>query len=215
MKTSTLVAILIVAAIPVLAIAGYAVAHRNSSPSTNTPAVTPTPTATPSAPADAVSAHQVVLATDKGNITINLYPDKAPWSVKNFATLGTRGYYNGIIFHRVIKNFMIQGGDPTGTGTGGESAYGKGFGIEVNNGLNFNEPGMLGMARTSDPNSNGSQFFITVAPYTSGNNQYTVFGKVADSASMAVVTAIDSVDTDSSDKPTTDVHITGFTITQP
>jgi cyclophilin family peptidyl-prolyl cis-trans isomerase len=108
-----------------------------------------------------------------GDIVTEFYPDKAPNHVRNFKWLADHGFYNGVKFHRVIKGFMIQGGDPTGTGSGGP-------GWSVN--AEFNDrkhvPGILSMARTPDPNSAGSQFFIMHGTTPSLDNQYTVFGKV-------------------------------------
>lgn len=163
-------------------------------------------------PTDAVIASKVILKTSKGDINLDLYPDAAPIAVKNFVTLGKRGYYNDVIFHRVIKDFMIQAGDPTGTGTGGESIYGTPFAVEQNQYKYV--PGTLGMAKTLDPVSNGSQFFIvTEQDQPSLDGGYTIFGQ-ADEASMAVVKAIAAVPTDSNDKPTSEVKITGFEIVQ-
>lgn len=214
MKPSVLAIIIAVLAIPVIVLI---VTSRNSKSATPTP--TPTaaaPTAVAKAadlvdPADTVSAHQIVLSTDKGDITINLYPDDAPKTVKNFVTLGKRGYYNGIIFHRVIKSFVIQAGDPSGTGQGGESIYGKNFPDEIN--AHKIVKGTLAMANAG-PNTNGSQFFIvTQSDQTSLDGHYTVFGQI-DPASQGTVDAIAAVPTDSNDKPTTDVNITGFKIVQ-
>lgn len=183
--------------------------------STETVTSTPVPSTTSSAvtvPADAVSAHQIKLSTTKGDILLNLYPEDAQLAVQNFVTLGTRGYYNGTIFHRVIANFMNQGGDPTGTGSGGESIYGKIFKTELNNHKFI--AGSLGGARTSAMNTNGSQFFINAAAYPSLDGQYTQFGQTADDASLAVVQAINSVKTDSGDKPLEDIKVTAFSITK-
>ena len=103
-----------------------------------------------------------VIKTNLGNITIKLFNDEAPKTVENFVTHSKNGYYDGIIFHRVIENFMIQGGDPTGTGCGGESIWGKGFEDEIDMNLH-NFYGALSMANTGRPFSNGSQFFIVQA----------------------------------------------------
>ncbi|MFA5271827.1 MAG: peptidylprolyl isomerase, partial [Candidatus Omnitrophota bacterium] len=105
----------------------------------------------------------VVLETNKGKIEIKLMPDIAPKACENFIKLVEKGYYDGIIFHRVIKNFMIQGGDPTGTGRGGNSVWGKPFEDEVSSSVAFNKPGLLAMANAGS-STNGSQFFITTIP---------------------------------------------------
>jgi cyclophilin family peptidyl-prolyl cis-trans isomerase len=136
---------------------------------------------------DIISAKVIIIKTNKGNIELELYPDKTPKTVQNFATLAKRGYYNGIAFHRVIDNFMIQGGDPTGTGSGGESIYGGKFEDEILPDLKFTGPGILAMAN-SGPNTNGSQFFIThvATPWLDG--KHTIFGEVT--KGMDVVNAI-------------------------
>ncbi len=104
-----------------------------------------------------------IINTNYGTIEIELYTDKAPKTVENFVGLAKQGYYNGIIFHRVIADFMIQGGDPTGTGSGGASLWGSSFEDEIVTELTHDEPGILSMANAG-PNTNGSQFFITVCP---------------------------------------------------
>ncbi len=119
----------------------------------------------------------VVLVTNYGNIELKLFPKKAPLAVENFRKLVQKGYYNGTIFHRVIKGFMIQGGDPTGTGMGGTSIWGKEFKNEYAPNLTFDRPYLLAMANRG-PNTNGSQFFITVAKTPWLNGGYTIFGKV-------------------------------------
>ncbi|HEY6435445.1 MAG TPA: peptidylprolyl isomerase, partial [Ignavibacteriaceae bacterium] len=136
-------------------------------------------------------------------VEIELYADQTPKTVENFVGLAKKDYYNGIIFHRVIPNFMIQGGDPTGTGRGGESLWGKPFADEIVPSLVFDEPGILAMAN-SGPNTNGSQFFITVAATTWLNGNHTIFGKVIEG--MDVVYAISKVATSKpGDKPLQDV----------
>jgi peptidylprolyl isomerase len=124
-----------------------------------------------------INAKNVVLETNYGNIELKLFPKKAPLAVENFTKLVQKGYYNGTIFHRVIKGFMIQGGDPTGTGMGGESIWGKEFKNEYAPNLVFDKPFLLAMANRG-PNTNGSQFFITVAPAPWLNGGYTIFGEV-------------------------------------
>lgn len=118
-----------------------------------------------------------VMKTNMGVIEIQLYPKEAPKTVENFTTLATQGYYNGIIFHRVIENFMIQGGDSTGTGMGGRSIYGGDFGDEFVMGLVFDKPGLLAMANRG-PNTNTSQFFITTGKTDWLNYKHTIFGEV-------------------------------------
>lgn len=118
-----------------------------------------------------------VLETNQGNIEIKLMPDIAPLTCENFEKLIEKGYYNGLIFHRVIKDFMIQGGDPTGTGMGGNSIWGKKFQDECIPSINFDKKGLLAMANAG-PGTNGSQFFITTAKTPWLNMRHTIFGEV-------------------------------------
>lgn len=123
---------------------------------------------------------------------------------RNFAELARRGYYNGTKFHRIIENFMIQGGDPTGTGRGGASIYGKTFDDEIHPDLKHTGAGILSMAN-SGPDSNGSQFFITIAPTQWLDGKHTIFGRI--NSGMMVVKQIGSVECDGSDRPIDDVKI--------
>ncbi|MER3480920.1 MAG: peptidylprolyl isomerase [Meiothermus sp.] len=115
------------------------------------------------------------LETTKGKFLVDLYEEQAPKTVNSFVFLALNHYFDGIVWHRVIPGFVAQTGDPTGTGTGGP---GYQFGLEVTPSLNYDQAGVLGMARTADPNSNGSQFFITYGPTPNLNGQYTIFGQV-------------------------------------
>jgi len=119
----------------------------------------------------------VILETTQGKITLELFPKVAPLAVENFTTHVKNGYYNGLVFHRIIKGFMIQGGDPTGTGSGGESIWKKPFDDEFSPNVVFNRKGILAMANAG-PATNGSQFFITVAPTQWLNGRHTIFGEV-------------------------------------
>jgi cyclophilin family peptidyl-prolyl cis-trans isomerase len=139
-----------------------------------------------------------IIKTNVGNIELELFAKETPKTVENFVTLAKKGYYKGIIFHRVIKNFMIQGGDPTGTGTGGESAWGGKFEDEIVPSLKFEKEGILAMANAG-PGTNGSQFFITLVPTPWLNGHHTIFGKVI--KGMDVVKAIGVVKTAKGDKP--------------
>ncbi len=116
----------------------------------------------------------VTMETDRGTIELELYPEHAPQTVNNFVFLAGEGFYDGVIFHRVISNFMIQGGDPTGTGTGGP---GYRFGDEVRENPLKHETGVISMTNAG-PNTNGSQFFITHGPQPHLDGNHTVFGKV-------------------------------------
>jgi cyclophilin family peptidyl-prolyl cis-trans isomerase len=139
-----------------------------------------------------------VIETNKGTFELELFAKHAPKTVENFATLAAKGYYNGLIFHRVIKDFMIQGGDPTGTGSGGESIYGKTFPDEIVRTLHHDEPGILSMANAG-PNTNGSQFFITTVETPWLDGRHTIFGKVI--SGMNVVVDISKTKADRNDKP--------------
>ncbi|CAJ0936391.1 unnamed protein product, partial [Mesorhabditis belari] len=146
----------------------------------------------------------VVLETSMGKVAVELYWKHAPKTCRNFAELARRGYYNNTIFHRIISDFMIQGGDPTGTGRGGASIYGDKFADELDERLKHTGAGILSMAN-SGPNTNGSQFFITLAPTQHLDGKHTIFGRVA--AGMKVVQNMGRVDTDNGDRPLAAVRI--------
>ena len=148
---------------------------------------------------------------DGGKIVCELYPDKAPQSVRNMIALANKGFYDGLIFHRVISGFMIQGGCPKGTGTGGPGYCIKGefFFNGVKNDLKHKR-GVLSMARSSSPNSAGSQFFIMHADAKHLDGQYAAFGKVT--SGMDVVDAIASVQTDRNDRPQVEQKIASITV---
>lgn len=151
----------------------------------------------------------VVLETSAGTIELTLFCDVAPKACENFIGLADKGYYNGVIFHRVIKGFMIQGGDPTGTGAGGESVFGGPFEDEVNPEVTFDKAGILAMANAG-PGTNGSQFFITVAATPWLNGHHTIFGEV--SAGYEVVQKIENSPTGAGDKPLKEVKILRATV---
>jgi peptidylprolyl isomerase len=146
----------------------------------------------------------VVFETNQGNIELTLFADKAPKTVQNFVGLVKKGYYDGLIFHRVIKGFMIQGGDPTGTGSGGTSLWGGNFADEIDPNLVFDKQGILAMANRG-PDTNGSQFFITTVPTPWLNGHHTIFGQV--SSGYDVVSKIESTPTGSGDRPVQDQKI--------
>ncbi|KAF5369419.1 hypothetical protein D9758_002538 [Tetrapyrgos nigripes] len=151
-----------------------------------------------------MSSESVVLETSLGDIQLELYWDHAPKTCQNFAELSKRGYYSGVVFHRIIADFMIQGGDPTGTGRGGTSIYGQKFEDEIHPELRFTGAGILAMAN-SGPNTNGSQFFITLAPTPYLDNKHTIFGRV--SSGMRVVQRLGAVAVDNQDRPREEVKI--------
>ncbi|MDD5399803.1 MAG: peptidylprolyl isomerase [Sulfurimonas sp.] len=134
----------------------------------------------------------VVLETTQGTIEFELFPDIAPLAVENFTTHIKNGYYNGLIFHRIIKDFMIQGGDPSGTGRGGESIWKKDFKDEYKDRV-FSRAGVLAMANRG-AHTNGSQFFITTAPTPWLNGRHTIFGQ-ATAQSLSVIEKLENVAT--------------------
>ncbi|KAE9395381.1 hypothetical protein BT96DRAFT_958517 [Gymnopus androsaceus JB14] len=148
-------------------------------------------------------SESVVLETSLGDIQLELYWNHAPKTCKNFAELSRKGYYNGVVFHRI--DFMIQGGDPTGTGRGGISIYGQKFEDEIHPELRFTGAGILAMANSGGPNTNGSQFFLTLAPTPYLDNKHTIFGRV--SSGMRVVQRLGAVAVDAQDRPKEDVKI--------
>jgi len=148
------------------------------------------------------NTYQIEFDTTAGKILLDLWTDVAPGHCKNIIGLSKIGFYDGVIFHRVIADFMIQGGCPQGRGTGGP---GHTINAEFNNKLH--EPGVLSMARTSNPNSAGSQFFLCVARVPHLDRQYTAFGKTADDASLKVVMAIGGTETNAEDRPLKEVKI--------
>jgi peptidyl-prolyl cis-trans isomerase B (cyclophilin B) len=135
---------------------------------------------------DSDKEYKATIETNKGKIDLDLFPAYAPKTVNNFVFLSNQGFYDDVLFHRVISNFMIQGGDPTGTGRGGP---GYRFEDEVRDNPLTHETGVISMANAG-PNTNGSQFFITHSPQSHLNGRHTVFGKVANKESMNVVNAI-------------------------
>lgn len=151
--------------------------------------------------------YQLHLRTSKGPIRINMWPDIAPEHCKNMLGLAKIGFYDDLTFHRIVPGFVIQGGCPEGTGTGGP-------GYKVDGEFNDRKhlPGVLSMARSQDPNSAGSQFFLCLeaAPFLDG--QYTAFGQTADDESLATVKAIGAVETNSRDCPVTPVKIESATV---
>ena len=158
---------------------------------------------------DVNSKYSAEIETSLGNIVIELFTETSPITVNNFVTLSNDGYYNDVIFHRVIKGFMIQGGDPSGTGHGDMGKYpGYDFEDELNNPMNYDK-GIVAMANRG-PNTNGSQFFIMHADYPLPY-QYTIFGKVL--SGLDVVDTIGNVQTGENDKPNEDVVIYSIKIT--
>ncbi|EPQ67336.1 Bgt-3162 [Blumeria graminis f. sp. tritici] len=147
---------------------------------------------------------KVVLQTTMGSITVELYDKHAPKTCTNFQTLASRGYYDETIIHRVIPDFMLQAGDPTGTGRGGDSIYGSPFEDEISHSLKHTGAGILSMAN-SGPNTNGSQFFITLAPTPWLDGKHTIFGRVT--KGMSIAKRLGLVRTGPEDRPVEEVKI--------
>lgn len=140
----------------------------------------------------------IVIETTEGIVEVTLMPSVAPKACENFMKLADKKYYDGVSFHRVIKSFMIQGGDPKGNGTGGESIWGKPFEDEFSASVVFDKPGILAMAN-SGPHTNGSQFFITTAETPWLNHRHTIFGEVT--KGYDVIKKIENTETDRMDRP--------------
>ncbi|KAJ4705315.1 Peptidyl-prolyl cis-trans isomerase [Melia azedarach] len=147
---------------------------------------------------------EVTLETSMGSFTVELYYKHSPRTCRNFIELSRKGYYDNTKFHRIIKDFIVQGGDPTGTGRGGESIYGQVFDDEIKPELKHTGAGILSMANAG-PNTNGSQFFITLAPASHLDGKHTIFGRVC--RGMEVIKRLGSVQTDKDDRPIHDVKI--------
>lgn len=168
-----------------------------------------------------MSIHTAVATvhTNHGDIVVHLFGDHAPKTVKNFVDLAEKGFYDDVIFHRIIPNFMIQGGDPTGTGTGGP---GYTFDDEIHPELVFSKPYLLAMANAGKrpdmtgrlAGTNGSQFFITTAETSWLNGKHSIFGEVADDESREVVDKISAAQTGGQDRPVEDITMQSVTITE-
>ena len=152
---------------------------------------------------------KVTLETTQGSITVELFADLAPKTCENFTTHCKNGYYNDVIFHRIIEKFMIQGGDPTGTGRGGESIWGRNFEDECARDLKFDKAGILAMANAG-PGTNGSQFFITTAATPWLHMNHTIFGEVIEG--MDVVEKLEGVKKGAGDRPVEEQKIITATI---
>ncbi|NRH20524.1 peptidylprolyl isomerase [Candidatus Gracilibacteria bacterium] len=152
-----------------------------------------------------MSNPKILLSTNLGDITLELFPEAAPKAVENFVGLTQNGYYDGIIFHRVIRDFMIQGGDPTGTGSGGKSIWMRAFEDEFLDRNLTHKKGVISMANAGR-NTNGSQFFIVTAEDASFlDRKHTIFGHVIEG--IEIVEKIEASDTDRNDRPTSEVKI--------
>jgi peptidylprolyl isomerase len=205
-RNKKLAVIGIIAAIAVIAVAFVMYSQGNSANNitpTPTPSTSASPSTSPSGPT------RVLLHTSAGDITIQLRDDM-PITTANFKNLVQQGIYNGTIFHRVIPNFMIQGGDPTGTGFGDSSIPNIQDEFSTNSTNNQNTRGTIAMANTGQPNSGSSQFFISVVYNSHLDNKHPVFGDVI--AGMDVVDAISNAQRDANDKPLQNITIISASI---
>lgn len=149
----------------------------------------------------------LIMNTTQGSLTLRFFPDRAPKAVENFVTHARNGYYDGVQFHRIIKEFMIQGGDPTASGRGGQSIWGKSFDDECHADLTFDRPGLLAMANAG-PGTNGSQFFITTVKTPWLNGRHTIFGEITEG--YEVVEKLEACPTDGGDRPLEPQSIQSF-----
>ena len=157
-----------------------------------------------SAPTASARVDSCIVHTSMGDIGVTLFVDECPRTVENFLTHSKNGYYDGVVFHRVIKGFMVQTGDPLGNGTGGQSIWGGEFEDEFHRNLRHDRPFTLSMANAG-PNTNGSQFFITTVPTPWLDNKHTVFGRV--NAGADVVKSIEQAKCDKRDQPHEQIRI--------
>lgn len=153
--------------------------------------------------------YEVNINTSMGDVRLELFPDRAPEHCKNIISLSKAGFYNGLLFHRIIKGFVIQGGCPHGSGMGG-----PGYNVKAEFNDYPHEPGVLSMARAQDPNSAGSQFFLVLERVPHLDNAYTVFGKAADDESLQVIKNIGSVRTGAGDRPVENVVMKSVTVAE-
>ncbi|KAF8943705.1 Peptidyl-prolyl isomerase cwc27 [Haplosporangium gracile] len=156
---------------------------------------------------------KVILHTTYGDISIELWPKEAPKACRNFVQLCMEGYYNDTIFHRIVANFIVQGGDPEGTGLGGESVYegGRPFADEFHSRLRFVRRGLVAMANSGVPNDNRSQFFITLDATMELQNKHTIFGKIAGDTIFNVL-KIGGLEVDADERPLYPPKVTSCTI---
>lgn len=153
--------------------------------------------------------YEVQFETSMGKINLELFPEDAPGHCKNIIALSKVGFYDGLNFHRIIDGFVIQGGCPEGTGTGG-----PGYNVKAEFNQRLHEAGVLSMARAQSPDSAGSQFFLCLGRLPSLDRQYTVFGKAKDPESLKVILSIGQVDTDPRDRPMNEVKILKATVSE-
>ncbi len=215
MRISALALVLLVGTMLLISCGGPKSGQQAESPKTPPPSSAP-PTPQPSAPPPSpppppsVSTNPVaIVETSMGTFKIELFADKAPHTVQNFIELVNRGFYKNMIFHRVVAGFVIQTGDPTGTGRGGSE---KSIKLEIHPDLKHDRAGIVGMARSQDPDSATSQFYITLGPAPHLDGKYAIFGRVIEG--LEVVMAIGQVEVGPGDRPVVPVELKSISLQQ-
>jgi cyclophilin family peptidyl-prolyl cis-trans isomerase len=214
-RISALALVLLVGTMLLISCGGPKSGQQAESPKTPPPSSAP-PTPQPSAlppsppPPPSVSTNPVaIVETSMGTFKIELFADKAPHTVQNFIELVNRGFYKNMIFHRVVAGFVIQTGDPTGTGRGGSERSIK---LEIHPDLKHDRAGIVGMARSQDPDSATSQFYITLGPAPHLDGKYAIFGRVIEG--LEVVMAIGQVEVGPGDRPVVPVELKSISLQQ-
>jgi cyclophilin family peptidyl-prolyl cis-trans isomerase len=214
-RISALALVLLVGTMLLISCGGPKSGQQAESPKTPPPSSAP-PTPQPSAPPPSpppppsVSTNPVaIVETSMGTFKIELFADKAPHTVQNFIELVNRGFYKNMIFHRVVAGFVIQTGDPTGTGRGGSE---KSIKLEIHPDLKHDRAGIVGMARSQDPDSATSQFYITLGPAPHLDGKYAIFGRVIQG--LEVVMAIGQVEVGPGDRPVVPVELKSISLQQ-
>jgi cyclophilin family peptidyl-prolyl cis-trans isomerase len=214
-RISALALVLLVGTMLLISCGGPKSGQQAESPKTPPPSSAP-PTPQPSAPPPSpppppsVSTNPVaIVETSMGTFKIELFADKAPHTVQNFIELVNRGFYKNMIFHRVVAGFVIQTGDPTGTGRGGSE---KSIKLEIHPDLKHDRAGIVGMARSQDPDSATSQFYITLGPAPHLDGKYAIFGRVIEG--LEVVMAIGQVEVGPGDRPVVPVELKSISMQQ-
>jgi cyclophilin family peptidyl-prolyl cis-trans isomerase len=214
-RISALALVLLVGTMLLISCGGPKSGQQAESPKAPPPSSAP-PTPQPSAPPPSpppppsVSTNPVaIVETSMGTFKIELFADKAPHTVQNFIELVNRGFYKNMIFHRVVAGFVIQTGDPTGTGRGGSE---KSIKLEIHPDLKHDRAGIVGMARSQDPDSATSQFYITLGPAPHLDGKYAIFGRVIEG--LEVVMAIGQVEVGPGDRPVVPVELKSISLQQ-
>jgi cyclophilin family peptidyl-prolyl cis-trans isomerase len=214
-RISALALVLLVGTMLLISCGGPKSGQQAESPKAPPPSSAP-PTPQPSAPPPSpppppsVSTNPVaIVETSMGTFKIELFADKAPHTVQNFIDLVNRGFYKNMIFHRVVAGFVIQTGDPTGTGRGGSE---KSIKLEIHPDLKHDRAGIVGMARSQDPDSATSQFYITLGPAPHLDGKYAIFGRVIEG--LEVVMAIGQVEVGPGDRPVVPVELKSISMQQ-